>query len=204
VADYMPRAWRASASQQADKTAHLWHHLLRILPLCQVADSSGQTSSPYLRSYPLLTELPLPTAHTILLYGHDELLLMTRGRILDGAGFQAAMTMDVREIPRLVRELSTDLIVLCHSLSGTECVLAGMVAKNHRAALRTLLIVADDYIGERDYEMSEVADEIFKLSLEPEKLVAKVRSMIDGRPQSRIRTFPQPELVRRSSLARTS
>jgi hypothetical protein len=204
VADYMPRAWRASASQQADKTAHLWHHLLRILPLCQVADSSGQTSSPYLRSYPLLTELPLPTAHTILLYGHDELLLMTRGRILDGAGFQAAMTMDVREIPRLVRELSTDLIVLCHSLSGTECVLAGMVAKNHRAALRTLLIVTDDYIGERDYEMSEVADEIFKLSLEPEKLVAKVKSMIDGRPQSRIRTFPQPEVGRRSSLARTS
>jgi hypothetical protein len=144
------------------------------------------------------------TDQTILLYGHDELLLMTRGRILDGAGFLTCMTMDVMEIPRLVRELSTDLVVLCHSLSRTECVLAGMVAKNHRAALRTLLIVTDECIGERDYEMSEVADEIFKLSLEPEKLVAKVRSMIDGRPQSRIRTFPRPELVRRSSLARTS
>jgi DNA-binding response OmpR family regulator len=146
----------------------------------------------------------VPAAHTILLYGHDELLLMTRGRILDGAGFQAAMTMDVREIPRLVRELPTDLIVLCHSLSRTECVLASMVAKNHRAALRTLLIIGDDYMDERDYEMDEVADEIFKLSLEPEKLVAKVRSMIDERPQSRMRTLPQLELVRRISLARTS
>ncbi len=146
----------------------------------------------------------MPSVHTILLYGHDELLLMTRGRILEGAGFKSAMTMDVREIPRLIRELPTDLIVLCHSLSHTECVLAGMVAKTHRAALRTLLIVSDEYIGEGDYEMSEVADEIFNLSLDPEKLVARVRSMLDERPQSRMRTFPRPELVRRSSLARTS
>jgi DNA-binding response OmpR family regulator len=146
----------------------------------------------------------VPSVQTILLYGHDEVLLMTRGRILEGTGFRSAMTMDVREIPRLVRELPTDLVVLCHSLSRTECVLAGMVAKNHRAALRTLLIVADECTGERDFGMSEVADEIFNLSLEPEKLVAKIRSMIDERPQTRVRTFSQPELVRRISLARTS
>jgi DNA-binding response OmpR family regulator len=146
----------------------------------------------------------VPSVHTILLYGRDELLLMTRGRILEGAGFKSAMTMDVREIPRLVRELPADLIVLCHSLSRTECVVAGMVAKNHRAVLRTLLIVADGSIGEGDYGMSEVAAEIFNLSLEPEKLVAKMRSMLDERPHSPMRTFPQPELVRRSFLGRTS
>jgi hypothetical protein len=100
------------------------------------------------------------------------------------------MTMDVMEIPRLVRELCTDLVVLCHSLSRTECVLAGMIAKNHRAALRTLLIVADGSIGECDYGMSEVADQIFNLSLGPEKLVAKVRSMLNERPQSRVWPFP--------------
>ena len=65
-----------------------------------------------------------------------------------------------------------------------------MVAKNHRAEVRTLLMVADGSMGECDYEFSEVADEIFKLSLEPEKLVEKVRSMLEDRLQSRPRISP--------------
>jgi hypothetical protein len=202
VADYMPRAWRASASQQADKTAHLWQHFLLGLSLCPVADRRQKASRPYLGSLVrCLRRYPVHTDQTILLYGHDELLLMTRGRILDGAGFLPCMTMDVMEIPRLVRELCTDLVVLCHSLSRTECVLADMIAKNHRAALRTLLIVADGSIGEGDYGMSEVADQIFNLSLEPEKLVAKVRSMLNERPQIRVWPFPAAS---RGPLARTS
>jgi DNA-binding response OmpR family regulator len=144
------------------------------------------------------------TPQTIVLYGHDELLLMTRRRILEFAGFRASVTSDVKEIPRLVRELSADLVVLCHSLSRTECVLAGLIAKNHRAELRTLLMVTDGSIGELDCGMSEVADEIFNLSLEPEKLVAKVRSMLAYRPQSTLMHFPEVALSLRGPLARTS
>ena len=129
----------------------------------------------------------MPTPPTILLYGHDELLLMTRSRILVGAGFRACMTCEVRQIPQLVRELQADLVVLCHSLSCRERVVAGMVAKNHRAEVRTLMIVADGSMGECDCGFSEVADEIFNLSLEPEKLVEKVRSMLKDRLQSRLR-----------------
>jgi DNA-binding NtrC family response regulator len=132
----------------------------------------------------------VPTPPTILLYGHDQLLLMTRARILVGAGFRAIMTCEVKQIPQLVRELKADLVVLCHSLSCTERVVAAMVAKNHRAEVRTLLMVADGSMRECDYEFSEVADEIFNLSLEPEKLVEKVRSMVEDRLQSRPRTSP--------------
>jgi DNA-binding NtrC family response regulator len=127
---------------------------------------------------------------TILLYGHDELLLMTRARILMGAGFRASVTCEVKQIPQLVRELRADIIVLCHSLSCTDRVVAAMVAKNHRAEVRTLLMMADGSMGECDYEFSEVADEMFNLSLEPEKLVEKVRSMLDGRLQSSPRISP--------------
>jgi hypothetical protein len=127
------------------------------------------------------------TPRTILLYGHDELLLMTRARVLERAGFRTSMACALREIPQLLDQLRPDLLVLCHSLSRTECVVAGMVAKNHRAELRTLLMVSDSCIGARDYGMSEVADEIFHLLLDPEKLVAKVRSMFEGQPQSRLR-----------------
>ena len=132
----------------------------------------------------------MPTPPTILLYGHDQLLLMTRARILVGAGFRSIMTCEVRQIPQLVRELKADLVVLCHSLSCTERVVAAMVAKNHRAEVRTLLMVADGSMGECDYEFTEVADEIFNLSLEPEKLVEKVRSMLEDRLQSRPRINP--------------
>ncbi|MEA2259105.1 MAG: hypothetical protein QOJ51_1930, partial [Acidobacteriaceae bacterium] len=35
---------------------------------------------------------------SILFYGHDELLLMTRRRILEGAGFRAGVTSQLKEI----------------------------------------------------------------------------------------------------------
>jgi DNA-binding response OmpR family regulator len=132
---------------------------------------------------------------------------MTRRRILEGAGFRADVTSEVKEIPRLVRELPADLVVLCHSLSCTECVVAGMIARNHRPEVRILLLVADGFFGERDRErdisMSEVADDIFTLSLEPETLVDKVRSMLKERPQGKVMVFPEEGRTRGSDLART-
>jgi DNA-binding response OmpR family regulator len=145
---------------------------------------------------------------SILFYGHDELLLMTRRRILEGAGFRADVTSEVKEIPRLVRKLPADLVVLCHSLSRTECVVAGLVARNHRPEVRMLLLAADGFFRERDRErdslMSEVADDILTLSLEPERLVAKVRSMLKERPQGNVMRFPEEGRMRGSDLARTS
>ncbi|HEY1576089.1 MAG TPA: hypothetical protein VGF82_03345 [Terracidiphilus sp.] len=145
---------------------------------------------------------------SILFYGHDELLLVTRRRILEGAGFRAEVTSELKEIPRLVHELPADLVVLCHSLSRTECVVAGMIARNHRPEARILLLVADGFFGERDggrdTSMSEVADDILTLSLEPETLVAKVRSMLQERPQGKVMVFPEEGRRRGSDLARTS
>jgi DNA-binding response OmpR family regulator len=146
----------------------------------------------------------LHTPAAVLFYGHDELLLMTRRRILEGAGFRADVTSEVKEIPRLVRELPADLVVLCHSLSRMECVLAGMVARNHRPEVQMLLLASDGFFRERDTSMSEVADEILTLSLEPERLVDKVRSMLDERPQGRVMVFPEEGRMRGSDLVRTS
>jgi DNA-binding response OmpR family regulator len=144
------------------------------------------------------------TSPTILFYGHDELLLMTRRRILEGAGFRAGVTSQVEEFSRLVRELPADLVVLCHSLSRTECVMAGMVARNHRPDVRMLLMVADGFFRKRDTAMSEVADDFFTLSLEPENLIAKVRSMLTEQPQGRMTLFPEEAQMRGIHLARTS
>jgi hypothetical protein len=57
-------------------------------------------------------------------------------------------------------------------------------------------MVADGSMGECDCGFSEVADEIFNLSLEPEKLVEKVRSMLKDRLQSGLRISPWKGLSR--------
>jgi DNA-binding response OmpR family regulator len=133
---------------------------------------------------------------------------MTRRRILEGAGFRADYTSEVREIPRLVRELPADLVVLCHSLTCTECVAAATVARNHRPEVGVLLLMPDGFLRESDresgYGISEAADDIFALSLEPERLVAKVRSMLKDRPQGAVVLFPEEGRMRGSDLARTS
>jgi hypothetical protein len=204
VRDYMPTSGCASASQEADKRSQVWQHSLLsfygyvawrtlvahqsfLQPMCPMPDRSGRALRAYLDRILFLRTILVQTPRTILLYGHDELLLMTRARVLERAGFRTSMACALREIPQLLDQLRPDLLLLCHSLSRTECVVAGMVAKNHRAELRTLLMVSDSCIGARDYGMSEVADEIFNLLLDPEKLVAKVRSMFEGQPQSRLR-----------------
>ena len=132
---------------------------------------------------------PVHSPPTIVLYGHNELLLMKRARVLEDAGFRTSIALDVREIPRLVRKLSVDLIVLGNTLSRTECVVAGMVAKNHRTTLQTLLIVPDGNVRGRDLEMSEVADGVLSLSFEPDELVAKVRAMVGDRAKSSLLVF---------------
>jgi DNA-binding response OmpR family regulator len=141
----------------------------------------------------------LHTPAAVIFYGHDELLLMTRRRILEGAGFRADVTSEVKEIPRLVRELPADLIVLCHSLSRMECVVAGIVARNDRPQVQMLLMASDGFFRERD-----TADEILTLSLEPERLVDKVRSMLDERPQGKVVVFSEEGRMRASDLVRTS
>jgi DNA-binding response OmpR family regulator len=144
------------------------------------------------------------TPPAIVLYGHDEQLLMGRARILEDAGFRTSIALDVKEIPQLVRKPPADLVILGNTLSRTECVVAGMVAKNHRAALRTLLIVPDGYVRERDWEMSEVVDDILRLSLEPAKLVAKVKAMVGDRSQNSLLVFPEEKVGLRRPPVRAS
>src|ERR1700754_2520126 len=72
-----------------------------------------------------------------------------------------SVTSEREEVSRLVRRLPADLIVLCHSLSRTECTTATLVAKHDQPRARTLLMVADGDTGEDDHAFSELADDIF-------------------------------------------
>src|SRR5258708_26368271 len=109
----------------------------------------------------------------ILLYGHDELLLWTRRLVFEWAGYEVSIAQELRQISPLLDREHVDLIVLCHSLSLTECAIAGLIAKS-RSEVPTLLVTKCGRTGGRDCDMREVADACFDCMLGPEALIRKV------------------------------
>jgi DNA-binding response OmpR family regulator len=114
----------------------------------------------------------------ILLYGHDELLLATRGMIFKLAGFQVRTAKTLDEFSRMLEERLPDLIVLCYSAPRNECVAVCMIAKNRAAEMPTMQLVTTIAFDSRDGEMNGIADAIFDAMLDPEALVAKSKSML--------------------------
>lgn len=75
----------------------------------------------------------------MLLYGHDELLLSTRKLVWEWAGHQVSVAQELGQISQVLDREHVDLIVLCYSLSRTECAMAGLIAKSH-SEVPTLLM----------------------------------------------------------------
>ena len=113
----------------------------------------------------------------VLLYGHDELLLWTRRLVLEWAGYEIRVAQELRQVSRLLDREHVNLILLCYSLSRTECVMAGLIAKS-RAEVPTLLMTECGGSVGRDCDMREVADACFDSTLGPEALVRKVDAIL--------------------------
>jgi DNA-binding response OmpR family regulator len=113
----------------------------------------------------------------VVLYGHDERLLLTRKLVLEWAGYQVSVAQELRQISRLLDREHVDLIVLCYSLTRTECATAGLIAKS-RSEVPTLLITECGDRGSRDCSMREVADARFDSMLGPEALVSEVDAIL--------------------------
>jgi DNA-binding response OmpR family regulator len=113
----------------------------------------------------------------VVLYGHNERLLLTRKLVLEWAGYQVSVAQELRQISQLLDREHVDLIVLCYSLSRTECAIAGLIAKS-RSEVPTLLITECGDGGSRDCDMREVADARVDSMLGPEALVGKVDAIL--------------------------
>jgi hypothetical protein len=81
---------------------------------------------------------------SVLFFGHDELLLLTRGRIFELAGFRVCFAQKLGQVPELICERSIDLIVLCHSLSKAECEMACSIAEKERIQVIRLLFTEEE------------------------------------------------------------
>jgi DNA-binding response OmpR family regulator len=128
----------------------------------------------------------------VLFYGHNELLLWTRKLLLEWAGYEVSVAQELRQVSCLLDRKHVDLIVLCYSLSRTECAMAGLIAKS-RSEVPTLLMTEHGQTGNRDCDMREVADVCFDSMLGPEALIRKIDTILQIK---RPRSFPT-EIERR-------
>jgi hypothetical protein len=95
-------------------------------------------------SYPVPGATGLSLLSSVLFFGHDELLLLTRGRIFELAGFHVCFAQELPQVSELIRKRSADLIVLCHSLSQTECDTAASIAEHERIQVLRLLFTEEE------------------------------------------------------------
>jgi DNA-binding NtrC family response regulator len=112
----------------------------------------------------------------VLLYGHDEMLLLTRSLVFQQAGYRVNTARELQESSPLLGKGHVDLVVLCYTLSHAECVTAGRIAKN-RSEVPTLLITA--YGEGQDCSLREVADADCDSFLGPAAMVAEADRMLE-------------------------
>jgi DNA-binding response OmpR family regulator len=58
---------------------------------------------------------------SILIYGRDPDLLVTRQLVLQACGYRVCVTSDIKSILKDIELCNVDLLILCHSLSMEEC-----------------------------------------------------------------------------------
>ena len=77
---------------------------------------------------------------SIVLYGHDKLLLYTRAEILKKAGFRVRLTSSLSN-DDFCRKCDADLLILCQTLSPEECHSALHMAPLLWPGIKTLVLV---------------------------------------------------------------
>ncbi len=109
----------------------------------------------------------------ILIYGHDQMLLSTRRLILEQAGH----TVDAVDEPDLVQkaliETTIRLLILCQTLSDTECKIAVEMAFILRPEVKIMLMVAS-----RPRVFTADHQNLFHISAGPHALIQTVHQII--------------------------
>jgi hypothetical protein len=86
--------------------------------------------------------------HAILVYGNDEILVMTRSLILGNAGYEVFTAQTFGNAMLVLMNYKIELVVLCQTLKDEER--RGILGTSHALQLETKCVVLD-------YEQSEVA-----------------------------------------------
>ena len=84
------------------------------------------------------------TQLSILLFGHDPILLQTRRLVLEQAGYWVTQTTELSRLVCLVSLEQVNLLVLCHTLSMEECGRAAALVQTRWPQVQTVTLLAGD------------------------------------------------------------
>jgi DNA-binding response OmpR family regulator len=78
--------------------------------------------------------------NSILLYGKDETLLVTRRLILEKEGYRVFTTVEFGEAIQLTMTQRLDVVILCQTLSIEECQGVVATAREIAPSLKTIIL----------------------------------------------------------------
>ena len=111
--------------------------------------------------------------NSILLFGHDEHLLVTRQWVLQSRGYRVLTISDLSQVSSIPATPPVKLLVLCHSLSPAEIALATVRATARWPEIQILQLTAE---GGR--VPSGILGQLLHTMDGPAKLVSLVDSLV--------------------------
>jgi len=109
---------------------------------------------------------------SILVFGTDALLLDTRRRILENAGFGVTWSITLEDTVQSLREKDVALLLLCHTLSSEDC--ERVIAVAH-SITPTIVILA---LATTSGPCVEKSDVVVHQMSGPQKLVETVQTIL--------------------------
>lgn len=116
--------------------------------------------------------MPLPA--TILIYGHDPMLLDTRRWVLEKAGFEVLTIAELDRAAEIVTDQPIDLFLLCHTLTVAERHAAVTTISALQPQMKRLIMTTNAHEDERE----EVEGESLHLFMGAEGLIATARRLL--------------------------
>ena len=120
---------------------------------------------------------------TVLIYGHDPLLLQTRRRILEQAGYTAWAAEVLDEVESIITTNAVELLIVCQTLSDEEGEAAITLAHQIRPEMKTLVMSLT-----RQRLLKTAHETPFNVSTGPRNLLDTVQKLM-GKPREN--TIPE-------------
>jgi DNA-binding NtrC family response regulator len=120
----------------------------------------------------------------VLIFGHDAVLLESRQRVLEMAGFRVSATIEREDAKQIASTRKIDVLLLCQTLSQDECDEILIAARRHQPGMKHLYLATqsrfqphrvDTNRGDADCKDPDSEDEGANFFLSPATLVALVQ-----------------------------
>jgi DNA-binding response OmpR family regulator len=113
-------------------------------------------------------------APSVLIYGRDEFLLVSRAMLLERAGYCVHRALNDDAFRGMLRNTSVSILILCHTLTEADCLAALDAAAKMRHGIKSLVLTHRDHqFGE--HQVSAVINGF----LEPKLLLTETARLSD-------------------------